>query len=336
MVDFLTSTFNVADLDIPKRNSKVSLAGWIAEVLLSVCEGVDASEAIAAQPVETSSPDSTSGLIISFGKTLEFLPCKTVTRRTWKDGHAQKFINAFNQNKLVKAFDKDVRYGGKQIGWCRLSCAPYKEPLCDMPQEDLLAEGGMCGTIGQFIQQYFDSNSRLEVWVIRFEFIAESTVLAFEVKTIADQVTDSPSPEIEILEPEQKPVYKISIHPDRQVDGMGWSFTNERVSALPPYLLDRQTNLFEKSNYTAPSCDASYVQAASEHLSNIAEEYGQLIELMTDDLVVYRVNVHGNPPPHVVHKRGVYKRMTWGVISLGSTVKYAQVVSECLSNIAVV
>jgi hypothetical protein len=295
---------------------------------------IESSEpAIAAQSVENSSPDFISGLIISFGKTLDFLPRKTVTRRTWKGAHAQKFVNAFNQNKSVRAFDKDPRYGGKQIGWCRLLCAPYQERLCDMPEEDLLAEGGMCSTIGEFIQRYFDGNPRLEVWVIRFEFIAD-LVLASEVNPVVDvnPMTDSPSAKVEVLEPEEKPVYKISIHRDREIiQGKRSDSTEERVSALPPYLLDRQRDLFEKSSYTVPSCDASYTQVACEQLSNIAQEHGQLIELITDDLMVYKVNVHGNPPPYVVHKRSVYKRMTWGAISLGSTVKYAQVICEHLS-----
>ena len=94
-----------------------------------------------------------------------------MTRRCWKDKHAEKFINAFDQNKLIKALDKDIRYGGKQIGWCRLLCAPYKEQLAAMPYEDLQAEGGMCASVPEFIQCYFKGNSSLEVWVIRFEFI---------------------------------------------------------------------------------------------------------------------------------------------------------------------
>ena len=113
-----------------------------------------------------------SGLAISFGKTLPYLPQKTVTRRCWKHSHALKFINAFHQHKLVKALDKDIRYGGKQIGWCRLLCAPYKEKLSSMPDTDLLAEGGMCESVEAFIQQYFKGDASLEVWVIRFEFIA--------------------------------------------------------------------------------------------------------------------------------------------------------------------
>ena len=94
-----------------------------------------------------------------------------MTRRSWKDSHAKKFIKAFEQNKLIKTLDKYIRYGGKQIGWCRLLCAPYKEQLATMPQEDLQAEGGMCSSVGEFVKRYFKGNSSLEVWVIRFQFI---------------------------------------------------------------------------------------------------------------------------------------------------------------------
>ena len=125
---------------------------------------------------------TTSGLGISFWKTLQCLTHKTVTRRAWKDKHAQKFTNAFHQNKLVKALDKDIRYGGKQIGWCRLLCAPYKEQLAAMPQADLAAEGGMCDSLEQFIQRYFKGNTNLEVWVIRFEIVALNQVAS--TKTI--------------------------------------------------------------------------------------------------------------------------------------------------------
>lgn len=346
MTDFLATAFNVADLAAPKRNFKASLAGWIAEVLLSAREVPEVSGAtkqitdvecpncgFVHGPFQNSlctyrdpSPDdSTSGLIISFGKTLKFLPHKTVTRRTWKDAHAQKFINAFTQNKLVKAFDKDPRYGGKQIGWCRLSCAPYKERLCDMPKEDLLAEGGMCGTIGEFIQQYFDGNPRLEVWVIRFEFIAD-LVLAAETNPVvaADQVADSFSPEIEVLEPEEKPVYAISIIADGK-------FSEERVSRLPPYLIDRKGNLLKK--FWHRSCDAGYAEIESKHLSNIAVNSGLVIKLMAENLEISQACICGDPPPFIVDRGGVYKR---DHLKLSLAVRYAQVVSEYLSNIVFV
>jgi len=355
IADFLLNKFTV-DLDTPKRNSKVSLADWIARVLLSVREAANTSEAIAVQSVDTPpEPDPTSGLIISFGKTLEYLPQKSVTRRTWKDAHAQKFINAFNQNKLVKAFDKDIRYGGKQIGWCRLSCAPYKEMLCDMPSEDLLAEGGMCDTISEFVQQYFDSNPRLEVWVIRFDFMTNS-VFAVETNpaVAADQATDSSTecpdcgyvhkpgqntlcpggepkpeiidtrPEIEVLEPEEKPVYTISI----VADG---AFSEERVNRLPPFLINREGYLLKKSWHR--SYDAGYAEITSKHLSNIAVNSGLVIKLMAENLEVSQACIVGDPPPFIVNRGGVYKR---DQVKRGLAVSYSQLVSEHLSNIVVV
>jgi hypothetical protein len=311
----------------------------IPEIKLPLLEAPPAAkelvqETIDVQPIEIPTPNS-SGLIISFGKTLEFLPEKTVTRRNWKDIHAQKFINAFNQNKLVQAFDKDARYGGKQIGWCRLLCAPYKERLCDMPSEDLLAEGGMCNTIGEFIEKYFDRNPHLEVWVIRFEFIAD-LALAVEVppggniglnsKTIVDQVADSPSLEVEVLEPEEKPVYTISIIADG-------NFFEERVSRLPPYLIDRKGNLLKKFCWH-PSSEVGYAETVSEHLSNIVVDSGLVIKLMAENLEVSQACICGDPPPFIIDRAGgVYKRDR---LKLGLTVRYAQVVSEHLSNIVVV
>ncbi len=72
-----------------------------------------------------------SGLKISFGKTLDYLPHKSVTRRVWKDSHAAKFIRAYENNQLVEALDKDARANGKRIGYLELVCEPYKEKLSD-------------------------------------------------------------------------------------------------------------------------------------------------------------------------------------------------------------
>ena len=128
---------------------------------------------------------------ISFGKTLHCLTHKTATRRAWKDKHAQKFINAFHQNKLVKALDKDIRYGGKQIGWCRLLCAPYKEQLAAMPHEDLQAEGGMCSSVAEFVKRYFKGDSSREVWVIRFEFLSLDQVASTKTPQLLGVYSDS-------------------------------------------------------------------------------------------------------------------------------------------------
>ncbi len=93
--------------------------------------------------------------------------------------------------KLIKALDKDIRYGGKQIGWCRLLCAPYKERLSAMPEQDLQAEGGMCSSIAEFIQQYFKGNSSLQVWVIRFEFVALDRVASTKTTKLLGVYSDS-------------------------------------------------------------------------------------------------------------------------------------------------
>lgn len=132
-----------------------------------------------------------SGLAISFGKTLPYLPHKTVTRRCWKDSHALKFINAFHQHKLVKALDKDIRYGGKQIAWCRLLCAPYKEKLSSMPDADLLAEGGMCESVKEFVQRYFKGDGSLEVWVIRFQLVAMDLLTSTNTAELLGVYSDS-------------------------------------------------------------------------------------------------------------------------------------------------
>ena len=151
------------------------------------------SPKLSESSIENTTEFALSGLGISFWKTLPCLTHKTVTRRAWKDKHAQKFINAFHQNKLVKALDKDIRYGGKQIGWCRLFGAPYKEKLAAMPDEDLQAEGGMCSSVAEFVKHYFKGNISLEVWVIRFEFVPLDQVASTQTPECLGVYSDSTS-----------------------------------------------------------------------------------------------------------------------------------------------
>jgi len=114
---------------------------------------------------------------ISFGKTCvqtrhgtSLLVGKTVTRRIWKDSHAQKFINAFERSLRVQALDKDLRCGGQQIGWLTLTEKPYQEHLADMPSSDLAAEGFPELSRDEFIQQFFFGKADTLVWVVRFQF----------------------------------------------------------------------------------------------------------------------------------------------------------------------
>ena len=122
-------------------------------------------------------------LPISFGWTADRLLAgmKTVTRRTWQDSYAQIFVKAYQQGKLVPAFDKDRRYGGKAIGYLKLTCEPYKESILDMPNADVKAEGFPELTWSQFVNKFFPAKARAVrdglgnkndeiVWVIRFKF----------------------------------------------------------------------------------------------------------------------------------------------------------------------
>lgn len=118
------------------------------------------------------------GTPISFGWTADRLlkGMKTVTRRTWKAKYAQMFINAYQQGKLIQAFDKDRRYGGKLIGYLKVS-GIYQESVFDMPESDVSAEGYPELNWSRFADRFFydlvkdwDENKAI-VWVIRFEFI---------------------------------------------------------------------------------------------------------------------------------------------------------------------
>jgi hypothetical protein len=132
-----------------------------------------------------------------------------------------------------------------------------------------------------------------------------------------------PSSEIEVLEPE---VYTILIIADG-------SFSEERVSRLPPYLVDRKGRLLKKLWHR--SCDASYTEIVSKQLSNIAVKSGLVIKLTAENLEVSQACICGDLPPFIIDRRGgVYKRDDR--VRQGLAICYAQVVSEYLSNIVVV
>jgi hypothetical protein len=118
-----------------------------------------------------------SGLTISFG----YPGCeqaliegrKTVTRRVWKDSHAKKFLKAKEEGAFVTAIDK-LSYSkarpSKKIGFLKLTHI-YEERIGDMPVSDIALEGGLgCESVSDFVEKFFDGNSDLIVWVVRFEF----------------------------------------------------------------------------------------------------------------------------------------------------------------------
>ncbi len=113
-------------------------------------------------------------MIISFGWTSQHLPpkgTKDTTRRKWKPRTMAAWQRAWDNGKLTHtAVDKCMAYGGKQIGTITLIERPYWELLSDMPDSDLVREGGMVGSVPEFIDKYFDGNGNQQVAVVRFKF----------------------------------------------------------------------------------------------------------------------------------------------------------------------
>ena len=123
-----------------------------------------------ANPIEPSAAKAIARAI-SFSQTSTELLSgkKTCTRRIWKDKTARLFTRYFNEGRSIPAYDKSPRNGGVEIARILLTSAPYLEKLADMPLEDLDAEGGMCKTVEDFCDRYFQGNLALKVWVIRFK-----------------------------------------------------------------------------------------------------------------------------------------------------------------------
>lgn len=116
-------------------------------------------------------------MIISFGWTSQYLPpqgTKDTTRRIWTDRTFKSWVKAWENRKLTHtAVNKQLCFGGKRIGTITLTDCPYLERVGDMPQSDLIREGGMVGTVDEFIAKYFEGNPEQIVAVIRFKFSPE-------------------------------------------------------------------------------------------------------------------------------------------------------------------
>jgi len=109
--------------------------------------------------------------ILSFALTKrEFLSGnKTVTRRAWSDEHFRMWARMWESKRLIHdAWDNIPRAGGKKIGRLILTAKPYRERLEHMPEDDLLAEGGMCSTLHEFCA-LIGKSPKDYVTVIRFQ-----------------------------------------------------------------------------------------------------------------------------------------------------------------------
>lgn len=212
--------------DLRKKSTWELAIADSASMLKSADEIIGVSEVFLHENLENSCMDAENLAIaderlvnvpISFGKTLEQLLSgqKTVTRRLWKDEYAHQFIKRFKEGRTTyPAFDKDRRYGGRQIGWITLTCCPYKQRLSDMPEADLVSEGFPELNRQEFVSRFFSGDWELKVWVVRFKFALSTEELAVEKpeeETASDNLLE-PLTEPEIINITRKSYPKIWRH----------------------------------------------------------------------------------------------------------------------------
>ena len=116
-----------------------------------------------------------NGLLLSFGWTKDRLLSgqKTQTRRDWSPNRLPLFQQYYTQKRVLRAIDKQMSYGGKQIGWIQLTEKPYYQAIADFPDGDQIKEGYPELSKEEFINKFF---SKLEITtqlvVINFKFVS--------------------------------------------------------------------------------------------------------------------------------------------------------------------
>jgi hypothetical protein len=114
---------------------------------------------------------------ISFQKTAWELVhgLKTCTRRRWKPRTAAQF----RARTVHVGWSHLTRVAGaRRLVVIRATQDAYLERLGDMPEADLIAEGGMCATVGEFIT-LIEGHPDEQLYVARFELVE---VLSLDVE----------------------------------------------------------------------------------------------------------------------------------------------------------
>jgi len=115
---------------------------------------------------------------MSFAWTTEALVAglKTATRRFWTDAYAR----GFHKGDLVKADNRQPRFGGEQVATIRLTHEPYQQTLNQMTHEDFLKEGALWkDQTGkplwrdrvEYQAAMLDQGKGDVVWVLEFELV---------------------------------------------------------------------------------------------------------------------------------------------------------------------
>jgi hypothetical protein len=303
LADSLIVWFETSSL--PKRNSKISLSRWIAEILLYIQQAIH-------------------------------VPIGGVLPAVLEDSGVEEVLEPDEKRGYVDAASSSIEVHIQSD----VEVALFAEPLLEYTPSEVecpecradelfIAQNNLCNVIRCRACDYAVPKTYLGP-IKSFAAIADQVanspcsscgfVHGLHENTLCDY--PNPSPKVEVLNPE---VYTISI-----INSAG-NFSEERVSRLPSYLLDRNGKLLKK--FWSRNCDAGYAEIVSEHLSNIAVESGLVIKLMTENLEVSQACIAGDLPPFLIHGGGVYKRDR---VKLSLAPRYFQVVSEYLSNIVVV
>jgi hypothetical protein len=105
-----------------------------------------------------------AAMIISFAYTWDALLAgrKTCTRRDWSRIQFGRFVRAWEDGRLVHQAWGNLPFveGAMRGPDIRLTCKPYLEPLCDMPESDLEAEGGLWASKQEFVELFGGDPSR--------------------------------------------------------------------------------------------------------------------------------------------------------------------------------
>jgi len=106
---------------------------------------------------------------LSFTNTVfEYIEgCKTCTRRVWTPKAMEMWQRHWDKGNLIH----DAYAQGEFIGKFKLTCRPYWEKLVDMPEADVVAEGGFCKTVNEFIKMWGKTRNDT-VAVLRFEKVS--------------------------------------------------------------------------------------------------------------------------------------------------------------------
>ena len=100
---------------------------------------------------------------------------KTETRRFPKEKQIERWMSAWKKGSLVHEAWTGIagwNENAERIGYFELTAPPKLEPLCQMTQKNLKAEGGMCDNVEDFAALVGHPVDAVAL-VLRFKFLGK-------------------------------------------------------------------------------------------------------------------------------------------------------------------